>query len=303
MIKISFASALSLSLIGCAPLQQAPLVYSSKQVFGADISTPTSESPGITFNVGYKGVDAAYIPVAVSKEADRENADPEIKIISANYGEGDKASKENEIEQAAKIEQLEGALNRKESAGTNLKNINSITTLALSYNGLIRSLVAADAATQATINTSIDDATKTIQGDFPGFYSSNSADFSSKSFINKKQTDELDKNKSKFEKEYAAAESDVRTARDELAKVLYINQTDAMSVYGSFESNTSLFQPRDTSNNLGKMFSTGVAAQNLTKGIQAKGFLEQCLKAVELITDVTKKEDAAVNCLNKLKSL
>jgi hypothetical protein len=51
----------------CAPLQQAPLVYSSKVVIGLDLSAAMTESPGASIGVGYKQVDAAYVPVAVAK--------------------------------------------------------------------------------------------------------------------------------------------------------------------------------------------------------------------------------------------
>ena len=57
-------------LAACAPLQQAPLVYSSKTSMGIDLSTPTSEQPGVSINIGFKQVDAAYVPVAVAKDCD-----------------------------------------------------------------------------------------------------------------------------------------------------------------------------------------------------------------------------------------
>jgi hypothetical protein len=66
---------------GCAPLQQAPLVYSSKLVIGADISTPTSESPGVSVSLGVKSVDAAYVPIAISKDGWAD-----VKLVKADNG-------------------------------------------------------------------------------------------------------------------------------------------------------------------------------------------------------------------------
>lgn len=53
-------------MAACAPLAQAPLVYSSKTSFGVDLSATSTETPGISFSLGSKQVDAAYVPIAVS---------------------------------------------------------------------------------------------------------------------------------------------------------------------------------------------------------------------------------------------
>lgn len=76
---------------GCSPLQQAPLVYTSKQVLGIDISAPTTESTGFSMNLGFKNIDAAYVPLAVSKET--EGVITPIKEIYATYGEGPQAER------------------------------------------------------------------------------------------------------------------------------------------------------------------------------------------------------------------
>jgi len=67
MKKIVCATLSLAALSACAPLQQAPLVYSSKTVVGLDVSATTTETPGASFAFGYKSVDAAYVPVAVAR--------------------------------------------------------------------------------------------------------------------------------------------------------------------------------------------------------------------------------------------
>jgi hypothetical protein len=63
MIKFTSLFTLILTfLFGCTALEQAPLVYTSKQIVGIDVSAPTTESTGVTVSVGYKNVDAAYVP-------------------------------------------------------------------------------------------------------------------------------------------------------------------------------------------------------------------------------------------------
>ena len=73
-------------IIGCAPLSQAPLVYSSKQILGVDISIPSPESPTAELHVGFKNKDVAIVPVAVAKlPKDHSPGNNEIQLIRATY--------------------------------------------------------------------------------------------------------------------------------------------------------------------------------------------------------------------------
>ncbi|KIH84038.1 hypothetical protein UCMB321_2230 [Pseudomonas batumici] len=44
------------------------------------------------------------------------------------------------------------------------------------------------------------------------------------------------------------------------------------------------------------MFSTGVAAQNLTQGLQRYAVLEQCLNLIKSTTDETQKKNLIAMC-------
>jgi hypothetical protein len=67
------ALALLMGASACAPLAQAPLVYSSKNSFGVDISATSTETPGVSLAIGVKMVDAAYVPVAVAVPCNSAN--------------------------------------------------------------------------------------------------------------------------------------------------------------------------------------------------------------------------------------
>ncbi len=95
-MKTSLACFSVLLLGGCAHLEQAPLVYASKTSFGVDVSTASTENPGISMNLGYKQVDAAYVPVAVARKcndgvagADCSKKGYELLVISGVAREGD----------------------------------------------------------------------------------------------------------------------------------------------------------------------------------------------------------------------
>jgi len=53
MRKINFVTLISGGLLlGCSPLQQAPLVYSSKVSVGVDVSATSTETPGAGVTIG-----------------------------------------------------------------------------------------------------------------------------------------------------------------------------------------------------------------------------------------------------------
>lgn len=271
-----------LCLTACAPLQQAPLMYTSKQVFGVDISAPTTESTGVTVNLGFKNVDAAYVPIAVSREKDSE-----IKLVSASYGEGDNGKLYTDTLQQERIKKYSDALRKAEAvraqATTSLANYKT----ALSFN----SAIDVSGADPAPLNQIILDL-KAI--------SPSSALFNSKIDPPAKFTSNelklLEGDAIKFVQAADDAEKDLNSAKEELAESLYVARKDAMSVYGSFDSNT---ETTPAGVKLGKMFSTGVAAQNLTEGARVASTAELmngCAKLAEQISESATKLEFIKNC-------
>ena len=60
MNKTSAGIASSIALLtGCAHLEQAPLVYSSKTTLGVEVSTASVEAPGLAIALGFRQIDAA----------------------------------------------------------------------------------------------------------------------------------------------------------------------------------------------------------------------------------------------------
>lgn len=281
MKKSLFASLIVVA--GCAPLQQAPLMYTSKQVLGVDISAPTTESTGVTMNLGFKNVDAAYVPVAVSKEGKAE-----ISLVDAAYGRGDEkgdGSGESDKLQVTRVNNLKNALLGEQTAANNLANITAVYTAANEYNNqLSKDLVQAKS------------------------YVSNNSIFSSANFVKYKaliaagnpipqeDVESLKNAQDTAQTNYNTTVGALDKAKRELAASLYVTRRDAMSVYGSFGSSTG-GDASSISNKLGKMFSTGVAAQNLTEGIAAEGkglavgkFLANCIEISKTMDEPQKKK-------------
>ncbi|MFP6850921.1 MAG: hypothetical protein VCA57_19775 [Pseudomonas sp.] len=268
---------------GCAPLQQAPLMYTSKQVLGVDISAPTTESTGVTLNLGFKNVDAAYVPIAVSREKDSE-----IKLVSASYGEGDSDKLYTDTLQQERIKKYSDALRKAETARaqatTSLANHNS----ALAFNAAIDASSAGD---PVPLNQILLDLSATSP--LPGMFKSK---INPPTKFTSSDLNLLDGDAKKFEQAAGDAEKDLNSAKEELAESLYVARKDAMSVYGSFDSNT---QTTQTGVKLGKMFSTGVAAQNLTEGARAASaadLMNGCAKLAEQISEAATKLEFIKNC-------
>lgn len=276
--------ALLASMTACAPLHQAPLVYSSKVTFGIDVSSSVTENPGGAISIGYKQVDAAYVPVAVAipcPSVSNNCQDPmyHLKVLKGSNDQrtGDKVSEEK-LAAAVKL------LNEVQNAKSLLEDRQTLEKLAQ------QSVDAADARSQV----------KGLSG----------AEF-------KEATDNLNKAKG----DLAAAQNATAGARavvntfgaDEIATATNIVNSsplrgDAYSVFGSFDgatrstisANTSDGAKGDASLIVGKVFSTGVASQLLTEGMRdyygsmaaervaAKAI--DCLKVV--LADTNLKSDA-----------
>lgn len=303
--------ALSLALLGlaaclgaCSPLAQAPLVYSSKQSLGLDVSTTSTETPGLSINLGFKGVDAAYVPVAVAQQCDINQdtgcdpskftltklmasttetdinspqaqrlimADTELKAAraaldsrQAEFDRMAKIKKENE-DKASGLVDAEASLAKLKAAQTEASKALPATAseeeraiIARAAQETLRPIQERfDAATTAAATAKADklaleDATIALG-------------------IAKKLHDDA---LTKFEKERSIKSSSLETKRE-----------DAFSVFGSFDGKTSFSGTSDNGAGLGvgKVFSTGVASQQLTEGIRAAGCMEAATRAAQAI--------------------
>ena len=300
----------------CAPLQQAPLVYASKVSVGVDVSTTTTEQPGLSINLGYKQVDAAYVPVAVSKPCDKTaGTENKSDCVDQIYGLMKIAGSNDVVDSEVPKNDLEEAKNR----------IEKFDTIAKS-----KKIADEDNAKAVVKRDEIDTALKNFKS------LNNHIDFDEEIDKNNLTTedikllDEYDKIKeslSQAEKEVAKASASKITADEELNKVDLAalaadlklvggsdKKSDAYSVFGSFDANTKAgVEAGGTSANkaeasliIGKVFSTGVASQNLTQGM--RGYytgigVARCLTVGENIISEYKKTLSAVPTEEEKKKL
>lgn len=268
----------ALGVVACAPLQQAPLVYSSKVSIGIDISGTATEQPGVSINVGYKQIDAAYVPVAVAKPCEeteagkRDNCTDKIyqlKEIEGKNKVGDSEVPKGALEAAQKrISEFKQISQARDSADTELARAK---------------LRLADAEKQLSDLANEKANALKVATDKGGV--GLTTDESILLAERKKRSSQVD-----VEKAAVATAEGQKKKTDEAFNSANVtglveayglvggenSKTDAYSVFGSFDANTKASAevggaaaPKgEVGLALGKVFSTGVASQNLTEGLR-----------------------------------
>jgi len=301
MIPHNVAGILALAMLtGCTPLHQAPLVYSSKTTLGVDIAATSTETPGMSFSVGFKSVDAAYVPIAVAKECPaslgRDCLDKifELKTIQGTSSDGDEhqpTPKELRADEIAKefknaLDEADMAKKANSIASTNLSSLQSrqaelsaLERRSVESENIIVSLRSEKAAIEKkhsnmTISPEVQSQIASLD---------EKTRLAAVGVMTQEQKDELNGIKVKIENANASLNDAATRSVEKEARVkelslkaltpeMYksqITRSDAYSVYGRFESDSNLNSDQKAASvGLGKVFSTGVASQNLADGLR-----------------------------------
>ena len=310
--------AAALLATACAPLMQAPLVYSSKTQAGVNFTTTSAETPGVEISLGYKSLNTAYVPVAVARAC--ESDDP-TKCIGDPYdvkpvrGGNDVTFGVKPTEQA-----LAAAMSSASDANIALTDAEgTLKAKAAAYDTAQTLLVAARANREAKAKTLSDippPPTPPADGS-PAQPDPNAAarlaaqdDRDDAERVYKGAEEEAAK--ALIVKNLAQSDRDRAATRlaDAQAKVALVQRglnesgtnlrTDALSVYGRFEGRADTKKTSSeavVSGVVGNDFSTGVASQYLAEGIARGVALDSsadCVKqGTALLGDVSGDARAA----------
>ncbi|MDN4147804.1 hypothetical protein QYE80_22605 [Pseudomonas tohonis] len=320
----ALGSTLLVSLIsasGCAPLQQAPLAYTSAQVVGVKLGVAPTQPESLEAVVGVKILDAAYAPVAVSNPGLKDAVSSgkpfdeslyAIKEIYGIYGQqasADAAAKlltTQESKDMQRFLKYQADLDSKKTKAQELKaKLDAISTATSRVESLRTELRSppckgtTDADKVSDLLKSLS-ACKTEGGVDPS--TQYAADLKE---VLDKDTTSIKASEKEISEKYAAANRELAiaetVARDQEAKVkgaleklASIQKRDAISVYGSFNSDStagSKGDPTDANKQkdsgvdvrIGKVFSTGVAAQNISEAqklVAGAAALDVCLRNI-----------------------
>lgn len=296
----------------CTPLEQAPLIYSAAEKGGIFISTSPSSTAVVDMSIGYSVIDTAYVPVEVSKHC--ESATPgncPADTFGMKDVRGNATVKNSVPPDAAHIQNLTDAYS---VAQAKQKDFQLALTAAQTKQSADQQLVTAAAAADNLVAT---DQTNATAADAAAVKAPSDATLAANS---KAANDKLAADKNAADTARAKA-SGINTAADAQAVTdAQLNLTngskttndalkavqdafggvtnvaddkgDALSVYGSFNDNSNGSQT-GASLTLGKVFSTGVAAQNVSLAANANSTaacLSNAVTAANLVSDASAKQ-------------
>lgn len=288
--KTATAAAIVYALSGCTALPQSALIYSSRSTVGISLTSNPASSSGITLSAGVDIVDAAYVPVAVTaKVPDGSPVVPTVIPIQASNGSLDGKKDQNTTtsdNNARKIDDYVKALNEEQTLSSQLSALKERDRLATASRN------ASDISTRLTEK-------KTPGADPNELTNANAAADGAKKALDaftqshSELTGDVPTVTAQLERAQADA-TQKRAAAAEAAGLFQQTKSDAFSVYGRFDGNVSgggavtgtdgKSAPTTSVALLaGKVFSTGVASQNLTEAAKvsaSKDAIAQCISTV-----------------------
>ncbi|MGO1070079.1 hypothetical protein [Lysobacter sp. CA199] len=329
-MKTVTASCIAVLLVlgGCATMEQAPLVYSSKTSVGVDISTTSTETPGLSMSVGVKLVDAAYVPVAVSKRCQTKDGgyecSPAINGVHIIGGTASGGGQDESVDADLKAQNYQKALQdfgaavvgaRDASADADdareqYKRLESLSRRDSEYNARQADLIKLTALRPAASTappTGFDNAAnekKISDIERLALSAGEAADLAADPNLTNatRKRNETVAEQDRATDLLAKRRNELTAAREALAL-----KKDSYSVFGSFENKNSA-DAKGASVSLGKIFATGVASQNISQGL-AKYYQHRdssaCYQAVSeqaaLINNADKVERLLQQCINLSK--
>jgi len=289
--KTAMAAAIICALSGCTALPQSALIYSSRSTVGVSLTSNPASSSGITLSAGVDVMDAAYVPVAVtSKARDGSSIESPVNLIKGNYGslDGKKDPEKLTRDNQQKIEDYVRALNRVTTLSLQADSLSKIQkdidSLRATHNDTVSKLNTLTGTTTAS-PTDLENA-RNAEKNANDALIAKAKQYSSLDTDLKFVTDKL--------QEAKANANEKLTAAAEAAGLLQQDKSDAYSVYGRFNadvsSGTTVVAPLDGKPGpsasvallAGKIFSTGVASQNLTEAAKIEATMRgftQCVAA------------------------
>lgn len=334
MNKSVAAIAIALSMSACAHLEQAPLVYTSRTALGVDVSAGTSDSPGLSMTVGYKQIDAAYVPVAVARactDASSQqctNGSYALQVVGGSSENGNSTGGRDATEAAAlaevnafadlyqqSVDAANVALQQQRAASVGVDDLRTriepLTTRQRQFEQRKSELADLNARAAALVSapTPGDEVElakiKARIGEIEPLQLNPNELALLRSLEG--QIDTANAGLAKANADLAAKQAEVVRRRTQLAQkrdaINQLNRKDSYSVFGSFETQ-SKGGVSDVSVGIGKVFATGVASQNISDGLgnmYRNRDVTACYEAIAKgsITDATVLEKLLAICRGK----
>lgn len=307
------------AVAGCAPLQQAPLVYTSSHVIGVKLGVAPTQPESMEAVIGYKDLDAAYAPVAVSnphldkamQAGNKYDKDLyEIKEIYGIYGTQASAAGATQLltpEESVDMRTYFEAFSLKEDSVKTTSKAKADWAEVQSLQAMIEQFkVESTTGVCSTFK-----ANESMKNNYKSFFECTPSDAQNevvRKYVtlssNVKDYSQLIRDESNAKALYDKANAASQIAltnfaritdkvKGALEKLASIQKRDAISVYGSFDADTGAETAKvqgvasDGNNGVkvkvGKVFSTGVAAQNVSEAqkiVASSVVVSACINAL-----------------------
>jgi hypothetical protein len=314
--KSCLAALFAAAASACAPLEQAPLIYSAAEKGGLFVSTSPSSTSIIDVSIGWSVIDTAYVPVEVAKHCTSAigctGEDFKMRDVRGNSTTQSSAQQSlTSVQYLAEAYTIADNVQKDSqrtltSAATKLADDRELVEAAKTADDLVQTdntalTLATKQATQAVADSPLAIAVKTATEKLNADTQlAKIADTKALGINLATDNQAVADAQAKVSAANTATETALKALQDVFGRGPNTDDKgDALSVFGSFNSNTSAGGPAAGqvagSLTLGKIFATGVAAQNVSVGLTSSA-VSSCLvdatAASNGISDPTKRQAA-----------
>lgn len=273
---------LATGLSGCVPMEQAPLTYTSKMTAGVGMSTGTTDTPGFDVTIGYKEVNIALVPVAVAKycykatEEQCQNAIYQMKLVT-----GKKIDAVENSPLQRRLDELNGDMERlvgeQKTDSERLVSLRSQIAVADAATAAKRELdeLGTGSADQVPERQSVRETLLAKIGQRPANFNVANA---------RQEAAQIEAKESARNAEAATYRQEQARLASQLNRNSNSHRYDAYSVFGKFNGKAS-GDKQGAGLTVGKVFATGIAAQNLTEFATTA----DCLANIRFLADMMPK--------------
>ena len=304
---------LALALAGCSGLRQSALVYSSQNNIGVVVKGGAAQAGNFDLTLGYSGHDFAIVPVAVAEPCpdaatDQECKDTKYRLVRIEGANNIDAAAQalaalaSQLSELSRIELIQKAKLEAQLAEVN-RNLQIIGTIPAIEKQITDKISEIDTETnkpalagdpQSPANLAFEQARSSRTARLRQELASLQAKKSAAQELEVANTlairNSLDANIKQIDFIVAENERKLQTIIGRPANSATDRKMDALSVYGEFGGDTKA-EGTKASLQVGKVFSTGVAAQNLTQQMGEAMTAEARAKCFKAAVAIIKTDD------------
>lgn len=281
------AGAMALAVAGCTSLKQSSLVYSSQNNIGVVVRGGSAQAGNFDLTLGYSGHDFAIVPVAVAQPCPEAATEEEckqtkyrlIKIEGVNDVDAAAqalAALASQLHEQSRITLLQRPAleNSLAEVDRNLRTISTLPAIRDQIDAKEKEIAKETAATSADpdplspASLAFQQAKQArllqLQQDLVGLQASQSAADELRAANTSEIRNAIDAKIKALDFAVAENERKLQTIINRAPNSTTDRKLDALSVYGEFGGATKA-EGTKASLQVGKVFSTGVAAQHLTQ--------------------------------------